>query len=78
MPARDIGRDGMLLHWDTSILPVPDLGTRLILAVDLPELQGFERRCIRCQCTVRHTAPEPGERFTWMELYIHTMDFRVA
>ena len=58
--------------------PLHDVGEMLIVEVELPEQEGFERRCIRCQTTVARVHAEPGATFTWVGLRIHAMDFRVA
>ena len=77
MLTENISRDGMLLRWDSG-MPVPNIGEMLIIEVELPEQEGFERRCIRCQATVARVQEEPGAAFTWVGLHIHAMDFRVA
>lgn len=78
MQTENISRDGMLLHWEAVGAQVPRVGDMLIVEVELPEQQGFERRCIRCQATVARVDAEPGATFTWVGLAIHAMDFRVA
>ena len=78
MLTENISRDGMLLRWEASGVPIPRVGDMLIVEVELPEQQGFERRCIRCQATVARLDPEPDATFTWVGLRIHAMDFRVA
>ena len=78
MLTENISRDGMLLRWDASGVPIPRVGDMLIVEVGLPEQQGFERRCIRCQATVARVAAEPGAPFTWVGLSVHAMDFRIA
>jgi len=78
MFTENISRDGMLLRWEASGAPIPRVGDMLIVEVELPEQQGFERRCIRCQATVARLDPEPDATFTWVGLAIHAMDFRVA
>ena|SRR5579862_8426319 len=74
----NISRDGMLLRWDDSCGRLPNTGDMLIVEVELPEQEGFERRCIRCQTTVARVQGETGSTFTWVGLQIHAMDFRVA
>jgi uncharacterized protein YaeQ len=78
MLTENISRDGMLLRWDSATLPVPKTGDMLILEVELPEQQGFERRCIRCQATVVWRKQDEGAEFAWVGLQVHAMDFRVA
>ncbi|MGA3042499.1 MAG: PilZ domain-containing protein [Bryobacteraceae bacterium] len=78
MLTENISRDGMLLRWDDSGGRLPAVGQMLIVEVELPEQQGFERRCIRCQTTVARVHAEPDATFTWVGLRIHAMDFRVA
>jgi len=78
MFTENISRDGMLLRWEPCGAPVPVVGDMLIVEVELPEQEGFERRCIRCQTTVARAHGEPGANFTWVGLQIHAMDFRVA
>ncbi len=78
MLTENISRDGMLLRWDESCARLPHTGEMLIIEVELPEQEGFERRCIRCQTTVARVHAEPDATFTWVGLRIHAMDFRVA
>ncbi|HVN02778.1 MAG TPA: PilZ domain-containing protein [Bryobacteraceae bacterium] len=78
MWTENISRDGMLLRWEESSGPAPNVGEMLIVEVELPEQEGFERRCIRCQTTVARVQPEGEANFTWVGLHIHAMDFRVA
>jgi len=78
MHTENISRDGMLLRWGASGAQLPRVGDMLIVEVELPEQQGFERRCIRCQATVARLDAEPGAAFTWVGLAVHAMDFRVA
>jgi hypothetical protein len=78
MFTENISRDGMLLRWEDSCGRLPSLGEMLIVEVELPEREGFERRCIRCQTTVARIHAEPDAAFTWVGLRIHAMDFRVA
>jgi c-di-GMP-binding flagellar brake protein YcgR len=78
MLTENISRDGMLLRWEDSSARLPNVGQMLIVEVELPEQEGFERRCIRCQTTVARVHAEPGATFTWVGLRIHAMDFRVA
>jgi len=78
MLTENISRDGMLLRWEDSSARLPNVGEMLIVEVELPEQEGFERRCIRCQTTVARVHAEPGATFTWVGLRIHAMDFRVA
>ena len=78
MLTENISRDGMLLRWEDSNARLPNVGEMLIVEVDLPEQEGFERRCIRCQTTVARVHAEPDATFTWVGLRIHAMDFRVA
>ena len=78
MLTENISRDGMLLRWEDAGGRLPSVGEMLIVEVELPEQEGFERRCIRCQTTVARVHAEPGATFTWVGLRIHAMDFRVA
>ena len=78
MLTENISRDGMLLRWEDSNGRLPGVDQMLIVEVELPEQEGFERRCIRCQTTVARVHAEPGATFTWVGLRIHAMDFRVA
>jgi hypothetical protein len=78
MLTENISRDGMLLRWEDAGERLPIAGEMLIVEVELPEQEGFERRCIRCQTTVARVHAEPGATFTWVGLRIHAMDFRVA
>lgn len=79
MMTENISRDGMLLRWeDAADDRLPGVGEMLIVEVELPEQEGFERRCIRCQTTVARVHADPGAAFTWVGLKIHAMDFRVA
>ena len=79
MLTENISRDGMLLRWeDGAGGRLPAVGEMLVVEVELPEQEGFERRCIRCQTTVARVHDEPGGSFTWVGLRIHAMDFRVA
>jgi hypothetical protein len=78
MLTENISRDGMLLRWEVSGTRLPAVGEMLIVEVELPEQEGFERRCIRCQTTVARLHAEPDATFTWVGLRIHAMDFRVA
>jgi hypothetical protein len=78
MLTENISRDGMLLRWEDSGARLPAVGEMLIVEVELPEQEGFERRCIRCQTTVARVHAEPDATFTWVGLRIHAMDFRVA
>ncbi|HXM44045.1 MAG TPA: hypothetical protein VN924_22610 [Bryobacteraceae bacterium] len=78
MLTENISRDGMLLRWEDSSGRLPCADQMLIVEVELPEREGFERRCIRCQTTVARVHAEPGAGFTWVGLRIHAMDFRVA
>jgi len=78
MLTENISRDGMLLRWEDASARLPNVGEMLIVDVELPEQEGFERRCIRCQTTVARVHVEPGATITWVGLRIHAMDFRVA
>ena len=78
MLTENISRDGMLLRWEDSTGRLPSVGQMLIVEVELPEQEGFERRCIRCQTTVARVHAESDGTFTWVGLRIHAMDFRVA
>jgi hypothetical protein len=78
MPTENISRDGMLLRWEDPGARLPQVGEMLIVEVELPEQQGFERRCIRCQTTVARVEAEPEAALWWVGLRIHAMDFRVA
>jgi hypothetical protein len=78
MLTENISRDGMLLRWEDAGGRLPSAGQMLIVEVELPEQEGFERRCIRCQTTVARVHAEPDATFTWVGLRIHAMDFRVA
>jgi len=78
MLTENMSRDGMLLRWEDTGARLPNVGEMLIVEVDLPEQEGFEPRCIRCQTTVARVHAEPGATFTWVGLRIHAMDFRVA
>jgi c-di-GMP-binding flagellar brake protein YcgR len=78
MLTENISRDGMLLRWEDSSGRLPSVDQMLIVEVELPEQEGFERRCIRCQCTVARVHAEPGAALTWVGLRIHAMEFRVA
>jgi hypothetical protein len=78
MLTENISRDGMLLRWEDAGGRLPSAGQMLIVEVELPEQEGFERRCIRCQTTVARVHTEPDATFTWVGLRIHAMDFRVA
>jgi c-di-GMP-binding flagellar brake protein YcgR len=77
MFTENISRDGMLLRWEDGTR-LPGVGEMLIVEVELPEQEGFERRCIRCQTTVARVHAEPNATFSWVGLRIHAMDFRVA
>jgi hypothetical protein len=74
----NISREGMLLRWEEGAVRLPNAGDMLIIEVELPEQEGFEPRCIRCQTTVARVHADPGATFTWVGLLIHAMDFRVA
>jgi c-di-GMP-binding flagellar brake protein YcgR len=74
----NISRDGMLLRWEDSSGRLPSVGEMLIVEVELPEQEGFERRCIRCQSTVARVNAEPDAAVSWVGLRIHAMEFRVA
>jgi hypothetical protein len=78
MFTENISRDGMLLRWQTGGARLPNVGDMLIVEVELPEQEGFERRCIRCQTTVARVHTETDATFTWVGLQVHAMDFRVA
>jgi hypothetical protein len=78
MLTENMSRDGMLLRWEDTGARLPNVGEMLIVEVELPEQEGFERRCIRCQTTVARVHGETGAAFTWVGLRIHAMDFRVA
>lgn len=78
MLTENMSRDGMLLRWEDSGGRLPNVGEMLIVEVELPEQEGFARRCIRCQTTVARVHAESGATFTWVGLRIHAMDFRVA
>ena len=78
MLTENISRDGMLLRWEDAGGRLPSAGQMLIVEVELPEQEGFEKRCIRCQTTVARVHAEPDATFTWVGLRIHAMDFRVA
>jgi len=47
MLTENMSRDGMLLRWEENGGRLPNLGEMLIIEVELPEQEGFERRCIR-------------------------------
>jgi hypothetical protein len=78
MCTENMSRDGMLLRWEGAGAALPRVGDLLIVEVDLPEQQGFERRCIRCQATVARVQPEEGGSFAWVGLSVHAMDFKLA
>lgn len=79
MYTENISRDGMLLRWEAAGPALPRPGDLLIVEVDLPEQQGFEPRCIRCQATVARVHPEEEDgSFAWVGLAVHAMDFKVA
>ena len=78
MLTENISRDGMLLRWEDAAGRLPGVGQMLIVEVELPEQEGFERRCIRCQTTVARVHAETNATFTWVGLRIHAMEFRVA
>ena len=78
MMTENISRDGMLLRWDCACAAVPRVGDMLIVEVDLPEQEGFQRRCIRCQSTVARMHPEPEGAVAWVGLAVHAMDFQLA
>jgi c-di-GMP-binding flagellar brake protein YcgR len=78
MLTENISRDGMLLRWEDSGGRLPSVDQMLIVEVELPEQEGFEPRCIRCQTTVARVHAEPDAAFTWVGLRIHAMEFRVA
>ena len=78
MHTENISRDGMLLRWEDSSGRLPSVGQMLIVEVELPEQEGFDRRCICCQSTVARVHAEPEATFTWVGLRIHAMDFRMA
>jgi c-di-GMP-binding flagellar brake protein YcgR len=78
MITENISRDGMLLRWEDSGGRLPSAGEMLIVEVELPEREGFERRCIRCQTTVARVHVDPDAAVTWVGLRIHAMEFRVA
>ncbi len=59
MLTENISRDGMLLRWEDPGARLPNVGEMLIVEVELPEQEGFERRCIRCQTTVARVHAEP-------------------
>src|ERR1700683_381288 len=78
MYTENISRHGMLLGWDTSRLPVPVVNDMLIINVLLPELDGFEPRCVRCQATVARIHRTTGDPLRWLGLRIHAMDFQIV
>jgi len=78
MFTENISRDGMLLRWEDTGGRLPGVGEMLIVEVELPEREGFERRCIRCQTTVARVHTEPDAAVVWVGLRIHAMEFRVA
>lgn len=78
MLTENISRDGMLLRWEDPGTRLPNVGEMLIVEVELPEQEGFERRCIRCQTTVARVHTDTDATFSWVGLRIHAMDFRVA
>jgi len=78
MMTENMSRDGMLLRWEDNGRPLPRVGDMLIVEVDLPEQQGFERRCIRCQATVARIHREAEGSFAWVGLAVHAMDFKLA
>jgi hypothetical protein len=78
MVTENISRDGMLLRWEDASGRLPGAGEMLIVEVELPEREGFERRCIRCQTTVARVHAEPDAAVVWVGLRIHAMEFRVA
>jgi len=78
MFTENISRDGMLLRWEDASGRLPSVGEMLIVEVELPEREGFERRCIRCQSTVARVNAEPDAAVVWVGLRIHAMEFRVA
>jgi hypothetical protein len=78
MFTKDISRNGMLLGWDGDKLTIPYVNDMLIVELELPELEGFERRCIRCQATVARVSPDPDGSTYWVGLRVHAMDFQVA
>lgn len=78
MTTENISRDGMLLRWDSTNAALPRVGDMLIVEVDLPEQEGFQRRCIRCQSTVARMHPEQEGVMAWVGLAVHAMDFQLA
>jgi c-di-GMP-binding flagellar brake protein YcgR len=57
----NVSRTGMLMRWSAGT-PLPSLGGKLVLDVELPENSGFGPRVMRCRAEViRLTACEGNE-----------------
>jgi hypothetical protein len=78
MYTRNISRHGMLLEWDAASVDVPAVNDMLIVEIGLPPLEGFTRRCLRCQAIVARVVSPCGERTAWVALRVDAMDFQVA
>ena len=47
----NVSRGGMLMRWMESV-PLPDIGSNLVVDIDLPASSGYAARLMRCQTTV--------------------------
>jgi len=74
---RDVSRQGILVRWDPR-LSLPEVNERIAVEVELPELEGFPRRCIRCQATVVRIDPGGEASGALVGLRVIGMDLRQA
>jgi hypothetical protein len=71
---QNVSRNGMLMHW-TQEAPLPSVGSRLSVEVDLPANADFGPRVMKCRTTVVRIIPGGGSDKDSVALRINSMRF---
>jgi c-di-GMP-binding flagellar brake protein YcgR len=58
----NVSRTGLLIRWIDD-LPLPEIDTKLILDLELPENSSFGPRVMRCQTQVKRVAPSTDKSY---------------
>ena len=70
----NVSRTGILIRWKAEA-PLPVVGSKLILDVELPENSEFGPRVMRCRVGVVRVLPMAGTHHPEVALKIHSMRF---
>ena len=70
---KNVSRSGMLMRWDLGV-PVPLVGRKLTVDLELPENSDFGPRVMQCRATVVRIEDASTESQT-VALRIHSMKF---